>query len=292
MNTNVQPLPSIDYRGSYRNDKLHPCKLNIEELRKLYVDLNRNTSEALEAYLDTVQPRQGEDPVHIENLKEEARRIGGLTIVIIGSNGEQIVSSSIDVLSKDSLPEKITSISFNSAAGLKGVNVALPNRFLLNLDFAEPPGFNEYNPWEKPTPNNSYLEVSGPNTTWVSGVSETVERFFKSKKTIRAWLHNVFTFNIYNWFFAMPLSLWAAYRISFFLQDKFENIHVALLGAILIYFVLLSLLFFRIFFAITRWLFPVVEFEGARSFKIRAAVCAFLGSPFFVLLYDLIYKLF
>lgn len=284
----AQPQVSRGYRGTYRVLKIEPCAVSVDDLRRLYTRLSEKTSEALEAYLRSINPQPGQDPQQLDNLKNEARNIGGLTIIVIGANGEQIVDTRIEALSQDDLPDKITSITFDSASALKGFNVSLPNSFRLNLDFTEPPGFHAYNPWDQPTPNNSNLEVSGPNTTWVSGVHETVLSFIKERKRNRAWLHSQVTFNVLNWLVAFPASLWITYRIDNIFQAQLQNVHVTLRGALYVYLVLVSLLAFRVIVAGFRWIFPVVELQGARSKKVRAILGAILGSLLLALLYDIL----
>ncbi|MFQ5998434.1 MAG: hypothetical protein ACE5KO_03930 [Candidatus Bathyarchaeia archaeon] len=284
----AQPPVPRGYRGTYRILKIQPSAVSIDDLRRLYTRLSEKTSEALEAYLNTINPQPGQDPQQLDNLKNDARKIGGLTVIIIGANGEQIVNTHIDALSQDDLPDKITSIAFDSSSALKGFNVALPNSFRLNLDFTEPPGFHTYDPWDQPTPNNSNLEVSGPNTTWVSGVYETVVSFFRERKRNRAWLHSQVTFNILNWLFAFPAALWITYRIDNIFQSQLQNVHVTLRGALYVYIVLVSLLAFRVIVAGFRWIFPVLELQGARSKKVRDLLGTILGSLLLALLYDIL----
>lgn len=276
------------YRGTYRIIKIQPSAVSIDDLRRLYIRLSEKTSEALKAYLDSITPQPGQDPKQLENLKREARDIGGLTIIIIGANGEQIVDTHIDALSQYDLPDKITSITFDSASALKGCNVTLPNSFRLNLDFTEPPGFHAYNPWDQPTPNNSSLEVLGPNTTWVAGVHETVVSFFNERKRNRAWLHSQVTFNILNWLFAFPAALWITYRIDNIFHAQLQSVHVTLRGALYVYLVLISLLLFRVIVAGFRWIFPVVELQGARSKKVRTALGVILSSLLLAVFYDIL----
>jgi putative lipoic acid-binding regulatory protein len=275
------------YRGSYRTLKIHPCAISIDSLRKLYIRLSDKSSEALEEHLRSINLPEKEKQ-QINKLKELLRVNGRLTIVIIGDNGEQILDTKIEALSQDDLPDKIASITFDSASGLKGLDVILQNSFKLNFDFTEPPSFHAYNPWNQRTPNNSTLEVSGPNTTWVSGVHETVQSFINERKKNRTWLHNQITFNVLNWLFAFPASLWVTYRVDNVFQSQFQNIHVTLRGAIYVYLVLVSLLAFRVIMAGFRWIFPVVELEGSRSIKMRAAISAVLGSPIVALFYDIL----
>lgn len=277
---------TFGYRGSYRHIKIHPCIITIDDLRKLYVRLSAKSSEALEVYLRTQHPQPGQDHKQFEALKDEARRIGGLSILILGSNGEQILDTTVEALSDEGLPDKITRITLDSASALRGVNVSIPNHFLLTLDFTEPPNFYSYDPWDKPTPNDSHLEVSGPNTTWVAGVQEEVLAFIKERKKNRAWLHSQTSFNILNWLFAFPSALWVAYRVDGLSQIYFKNVHIALKGAFYVYLVLITLLGFRVIMASLRWTFPVVELQGARSMKTRTLLITVCGSLVLSLFYD------
>jgi hypothetical protein len=286
----VQPPVQHGYRGTYRILKIEPSAISVDDLRRLYTRLSEKTLEALGAHLGSINPQPGQDLQQLEKLKNEARSIGGLTIIISGANGEQIVDTRIEALSNDDLPDNITSITFDSSSALKNFNVTLPNSFRLNLDFTEPPGFHAYNPWDQATPNNSNLEVSGPNTTWVSGVQETVLSFFneRKRKRNRAWLHSQVTFNVINWLLAFPASLWITFRVDNIFQAQLQNVHVTLRGALYVYLVLISLLAFRVSVAGFRWIFPVMELQGARSKKVRTVLGAILGGLLLALLYDIL----
>lgn len=160
----TQQQPRIGYRGLYRTAKVPTCTVSIQDLRRLYNELNRFTEEALNRYLDNVRLQPGQTEDQLEMLKDEARRVGGLTVIVIGAKGEQIIDHSIDAFSDENRPARIATITFDSALVLQNFNVSLPNRFRLVLDFTEPPGFTTYNPWENPTPNNSSIEVTQGRT--------------------------------------------------------------------------------------------------------------------------------
>lgn len=284
--------PTFGYRGLCRTAVVPPCAVSIQDLRKLYTQLSGMTSEALDNYLNSINPQPGQDAAQLDALKKEARRIGGLTVIVIGAKGEQVVETSVEALSDENLPDKIMSITFDSASTLQRFNVSLLNRFRLNLDFKEPLGFHAYNPWNQPTLNNSSLEVIGPNTTWVTGVYETVLSFFRERKRKRGWLHSQNTFNILNWGLGFPGALWLTYRLDSFFQTTLQDLHVVLRGALYVYLVLLGLLAFRAVIAGFRWILPVVELEGSRSKKVRGVLGFVLSSFLLMLLYDVIKSIF
>lgn len=163
-------------------------------------DLDEKTAEALERHLATLTQPTEMQPDQFEKLKQEARRVGKLTVTIQGADGEQIVGTSEDALASN-LPDKINWITFDSAASLRAYNVTPLNRFTLRIDFTEPPGFDSYNPWDQPTPNNSQLEVVGSDHTWATAVYESTLSFLRRRGRNRGWLHSQKTFNALNWLF-------------------------------------------------------------------------------------------
>lgn len=274
------------YRGLFRAATVPPCLVSLEDLQRLFTELNTKTAEALERHLATlIQPPEMQ-PEQFSALKEEARRVGTLTVTIQGADGEQIIGTSDDVL-KANLPDSIDWISFDSAASLKVYNVTPLNRFTVRLDFTEPPSFDSYNPWEQPTPNNSQLEVIGSDHTWATAVYESTLSFFRKRGRRRQWLHSQQAFNAANWLVGFPAALWLIYRLDSG-ATGLAGMHPALLGALYVYVFLLVLLVFRSLIWAIRWMFPVIEFEGARSNVARAAVGTVVGSLVLALLYDVL----
>src|SRR5262249_50812305 len=150
--------------------------------------------------------------------------IGHTTVAVQGTAGEQVVQSSIDALNDDTLPANLESIEFDSGSALQQHNANLLNRFHLRLDFAEQKAFANYDPWNQPTPHTSQLDVQGPDDTWVTAVHHAVLDFIKNHRRARAWIHDVESFSLMNWFFGIPASLWLAYRLDNVFVSKLPNI--------------------------------------------------------------------
>ena len=148
----------------------------------------------------------------------------------------------------------------------------MPNKFRVHLDFSEPPVFFGHNPWEDPTPNTSWFEVSGPDKTWVGGVVDTVQTFFKNKRKNRKWLHSPVFFNYLHWLVSLPAALWLVYRLDQALEEASVTMHGALRGAIYVYVVLAALVLSRLLVGWARRVFPPVELDGAKSGVVRAAL--------------------
>lgn len=267
------------YRGVYRTASVPSCVLDKEDLVRLFEDLELKGREGLNHHLASLERPKEQSSEEWERLKEQARSAYRLSMLIYGAGGEQVALSSAEALTAQRLPDKVTQVLFDSAYELKTVlNFEPNNRFRVNLDFTEPPGFNKYEPHNAPTPNASALEVNGANATWVTGVYEHLMAYFKSRGTKRGWLHSAGAYNLYYWFVAIPGSLWVVYRIGERFAWFFNNLHGALVGAIYIYIFLLAFLVARIVVGGLRWIFPLVEMRGSRSTKTRGFVGAILAA--------------
>jgi hypothetical protein len=278
----VQP-----YRGRFRSANVPPCLISRNDLRKLYTELDGRTSEALEKHIAILQGPPGMDEHAwnrtLQNLRHEMR----LTITVQGADGEQIVARSVEALSDDDLPDRITFARFDSAAALQFINVTPLHRFYVHLDFTEPPTFASYNPWSQPTPNASHIEVIGSDQTWVTGVYELIIDFFRARRRRRTWLHTGRSFNVAHWVIGFPAALWIVYRLSYY-APALGRMHPALLGAIYAYVFLVSLLIFRGIIWSFRWLFPVVELTGSRPKLVRGVLSVVLSALLLALLYDVL----
>jgi hypothetical protein len=282
------PAPEFHYRGLYRAERIPACAISLGDLKRLYIDLSEKTREALERQLGSFQGQPGQSTKELEEIKAEVKNIGGMSVVILGGRGERLLSNTTNPFEGQDLPDVVTNITFDSAAALQTYDVTAPNRFRLVLDFTEPPSFSTYDPWNQRTPNNSSIEVQGPDTTWVSGVYEYVISFFRARKKRRTWLHTETAFLLLNWLIGFPAALWIVYRIDSQFVSAFGKMHGALRGAIYVYIVLLALLEFRVSVAAFRWIFPLVELEGARSKRVRGVVGTVLGGLLLALLYDVL----
>ena len=262
--------------------------ISIEDLRRLYTDLDEKAQEALDRELSGFQRPPDTSQSQFEARKQQARDLGHVTVEVQGTHGEQVTHTSMEPLDPENLPGEITSIIFDSTAALQLYNVTLPNRFRLRLDFSGAPSFTTYDPWNERTPNNSQLDVSGPYDTWVAGTYQTVLTFFESRKKRRGWLHGHVGFNLLNWFIGIPASLWVVYRVDSQLFRLVPDIHGALRGAIDVYLFLVAMLVFRVAIYGLRWMFPRVELERSRPKTARGFVAFVIGGLFVALLYDVL----
>jgi hypothetical protein len=284
--------PAVDYRGLQRVSRVPASVVSLRDLRRLYDELDQKTAEALELHLSSIEQPPDMTDGEFEEVLEDVRGRSGLTVIVAGAHGEQVVSSSRSPLEDESVPEVVTGISFQSAFAVQQHNITPLNRFTLNLDFTEPPSFVSYNPWSQPTPNSSTLEVVGDDHTWVTAVFESARDFFRRRGRQREWIHSEITFNVLNWVVGFPASFWVVYRLDSSLGAALSSLHTALRGALYIYVFLLALMSFRAMVWGLRWIFPLIELEGRRSGRVRGLIGSALASLVLALLYDVLVTLF
>jgi hypothetical protein len=194
LNFDVRPLPRqgedlsstqaqtpFEYRGLLRSAKVPSCVISRDDIQKLCGELNARSDEALEQHLATVQRSETLTKEQFDEAKQRARDEAPLAAIVQGGDGEQLVARSIAGLAVATLPDRISWVSFDSAASLQILNIKPIHRFTVHLDFTEPPGFGNYNPWDQPMPNTSKVEVIGSDQTWVTGVYESTLAFFRKR---------------------------------------------------------------------------------------------------------------
>jgi hypothetical protein len=280
--------PVFNYRGLTRIARIPACIVSNADLQRLYRDLDAKAKQAMDKHIATIVRAPETTDEDWEKLKEEAWRVGHVTVSVTGTQGEQIVASSIEALDSSGLPHQIRSIVFDSAAGARqSYNVHMANRFVVELDFTEPPGFNAYNPWDDPTPNASKIEVVGDDDTWVTGVYQSILGFFALRKKNRGWLHSSEAFNLLNYVLGFPAALWVVFRLDS-TASSLTGVHTALKGAVYVYVFLMVLLIFRGVVWAGRWLFPLIELHGARSVQARATFGVIVTGILTGFLYDVL----
>src|SRR5207245_3864549 len=121
-----------------------PCTISIDDLKRLYLELESKTREAFERYAAGIQ-RPADMPIaEFQRLRTQAADLAHVTVLIVGAGGEQLASTTADLLEPIHLPEAITSIVFDSAVSLQAANVTLPNQFRVYLDLRSPSAVVSY----------------------------------------------------------------------------------------------------------------------------------------------------
>src|SRR5690606_15947938 len=139
---------SSHYRGVFRRSNIPSCTISVQDLRRLYADLSEKAGDALEKQTASVQKPESTNDEDWGALQGRVRGSGRLPAIVSGGDGGQHVGQSATPLEEDQLPDRIVSGTFDSYSALQRENIAPLNRFRLALDFAEPPAFGVYDPWD------------------------------------------------------------------------------------------------------------------------------------------------
>jgi hypothetical protein len=277
------------YQGLSRTIEVPSCVLSIDDLRKLFADLDALTREAIGKQIDGFVQPVGMSASDFANSKSQVKKESGLTMYVFGKHGEQIAITSPAAITRDALPDRLSTVTFDSAASFKiQVNYDPMNRFRLVFDFTESPLLGNHDPWNQPTPNQSLFEIVGADQTWVAGVADKVLGFLRARKRARRWLHGAGTFTLLGWVVGIPAILWLIYRWDGLIQRVTGVLPSALRAVVYIYIFLLLFLFYRGLFYFVRWLFPIIELEGSRSKAARAIGGAIVLGLVTGLVYDVL----
>jgi hypothetical protein len=277
------------YRNIYRTSKPPACILGRDDLVALFEELEDKGREGVQIQLTDTLPGADQSEDEFEALKARAIEDATLSVFVHGADGENVFVQSAQDLKTQRLPARIATVTFDSASRLSTLHNWQPdNRFRIVLDFTEPPGFDRYDPTSSPTPNGSQIDVNGTNSTWVTGVHESILAFCRARGVGRGWLHDHGIYNLYNWLIALPASLWLVFRIEQVFGPRFASAHVGLRGAVYIYLFLVAYLVARGVAYGFRWVLPMVEFQGSRSKRARVIVSGILSALLLALLYDVL----
>lgn len=166
-------------------------------------------------------------------------------------------------LEEDNLPDRIRSVFFTTISVPKAVlNFDPLCRIVVFLDFSVPSLFDFNRLPTLPTPNESNFETGADNHSWFTSTNALLGEYFNGRKTNNNWLHRGAMYDVLLFLIGLPISIWVTYRLSHVLSNSIPTI---VSSAIYIYSFLLSLIFFRVLFSYTRWVFPKVELESQQS---------------------------
>jgi hypothetical protein len=277
------------YQGLNRTIEVPSCVLSVDDLRKLFADLDALTREATGRQIDGFVQPIGMTPAAFATSKSQVKQESGLTMYVFGKHGEQLAITSPAVITRDALPDRLSTVTFDSAGSFKlQVNYDPVNRFRLVFDFTESPLLGTHDPWTQPTPNISAFEIVGADQTWVAGVADKVLGFLRARKRTRRWLHGAGTFTLLGWVVGIPAILWLIYRWDGLIQRVTGGVPSTLRAVVYIYVFLVLFLLYRGVFYFVRWLFPIIELEGSRSKTARTVGGAIVLGLVTGLVYDVL----
>lgn len=255
------------------------CHLSLENVREFYRDLHAVNRKFGEQVILTLQ----RDPDLTEEQWEARKSFllddaFCLTITVSGLRDQQLYGESEAVFDDPKLPKPIKSIYFTNVNSFKrNANGNEPqNKVSVFLDFGKPEVFDPNPLVSAATPNEGNVTVHSEDITFFNAVQKVVEKRITAHKTWYGAIHRNFAYDIGIWFFALPVSLYfSAFYMNQFIPigNSFELFRWPLF----IYFVGLSLIFYRALTAYAKWAFPVnvLEENKDRAWKHRLALGGF-----------------
>ena len=282
--------PTVSRAGIFEKQRRMPtCVVNLDVLRRVHAILQAGAVQAAE--------------IHARNQYEavkgghsELLRLYRVNLLVKGAQGELSATDDPSGLTMDALPQSLTFIEFEIGVNYRFATGRFANnRAVVRFDFTKPQAFDMSNPSGEPTPNTSSIGAFGADTFWVAGIFERVNALLANTSVRTSWLHRSHTYDILLLVLGLPLAfavavLAASYsRVPLGVDPSVFRAAVAILSTVL------TLVLFRLAFALTRWLLPYIEFAPSpepihRRLRlliaaiILAVVTGALGSAVYALL--------
>lgn len=261
------------------------CRLSLENIKDVYRDLHTINRQFGEQVVSTMQPEPGLSEAEWEERKafllDDAFC---LTITVSGLRDQKLYGETAALFDDPGLPKPIQSIYFTNVVSFKrNANGNEPrNRISVFLDFGKPEVFDPNPLVSEATPNEGNVTVHAEDVTFFNAVQKAVEKKVTAHKTWYGAIHRNFAYDIGMWLIALPVSL---YFSAFYMDQliptggNFELFRWPLF----IYFVGLSLIFYRALTAYAKWAFPVnvLKENEDRSLKHRIALSGFASWLFY-----------
>jgi hypothetical protein len=192
-------------------------------------------------------------------VRAAIERANVLWISVFGTNGEEYFTQDLSLATDDVLPKTIKSVLIGSInPHKKEFKVEPPNGLELMLDFSDPVILDWQNAVSAPTSNDSYILAKG-RQSWIGSVIQCVEDALKPCRNGRELMHRPFVYDFCLFLCGLPLAFLAVKRLS----PAIENIagkDISTLSVMLnVYVGFGSLWLFRLLFAYSKWVLPVME---------------------------------
>ena len=192
---------------------------------------------------------------HLENIIYKQQ----VLIFINGYAGESIHSSDPDIFRSHLFPDSVKNVAIESSINRKVSTGTDPNNsFRLEFEFAK--NFSQVNasPHAAGQPQ-SYLRVEGTDEAWVVATFQVLETKLLSKNNWRGLLHSAGIYELLLFIVMLPLSIFLIDVVSKAFHEKLNELNIVARIGSLMYGFLAVIVFYRLFFNYTLWVFPSVE---------------------------------
>lgn len=284
------------YRSTFKTEKLPSAVLTKADLRSLFFKLKQQADHARDIEtrwqetFDTIPPKE------LETRKENIQKHMQISIIITATDGSSLSGTGENIFETPSFPENIRSVLIDSKFLYSAMhNVNPQNYFILSMEFDRTPIFDLSDLTRNPNPNPSYLELSGSDKNWVSGVKDDLISFLKERGSGRNCLYGEYIGYILAYFLIFPLAVWGLFRFHRIFESYYETLPLIPVLALNVYIFLVFVFLLRTLFNYSRWLFPSIEYTGPTKHKnirhrfiLGAIILSILGA----LAYDVIKSIF
>lgn len=245
--------------------KVTSMSLDKEDLKAFCDILQEKANASAEIEVPLFQQNQQTDEEYKANL-ETLRKSFKLNFTLNGKNGVQLWGKAEDVFSSVNFPDDVVSLYVDSENTLKhGYNYYPHNSFKVFFDFSKPNVFDFDLMPSHSTPNESNIEVSGYNPTWVNGVFHELKMFIDNRSSTLSIVHNHSIYDMLLWVVGLPVSFWLCNKLSPEIDAAFSVDNTFFTNALYLYVFVITLICFRIMFHYVRWVCPLVEFRYKNS---------------------------
>lgn len=247
------------------SQQITACTFSKEDLKTLCEILQESSHEAAKEEISHYAPLdKSDEQIILDKLLLQSGF--ELKVTVQGIDDQRVFGTISDVFNSPRFPVKVKSLFIDSAQFLRDLHNWLPrNHFQLLLDFTKPELSNLSLSPSISTPNESYIFATGLNSDWVNGVFHKVTDFIEERKTRRRFLHWHSVYDLLLFLVGIPFAFWMAYKLSGIIDSVFGDFSVFVQNGayVLLFFFMLHV--FKLLFHYARWIFPIVEYRGAKD---------------------------
>jgi len=261
------------------------------ELRKLLEVLQERAYAAADIEEKHLNRIEGQTDEQFEQTKKDLREGFRLFITVSGTDGRKLTGSIEDIFDSPNFPEDVKDLFFNTETTLRArYNYYPRNKMILFIDFGRPSVLNFTILPSQATENESNIEVSGNDVTWVNGVFQELVSYVSRHPSTLPWLHRHTVYDVLVWLLGLPLSFWVCSKLSGLIEVSLSTYSPFLRAAFYVYIFFFSLTLLRIAFHYARWIWPLTEYKGQsnKALKHKAVfvtICSGIGLK---ILYDVL----
>ncbi len=251
------------------NSQIRCLAIDKEQLQRLLLVLKERCCSACDLELANLRQLEQSDE-DFASFKDTVKGGYELRITVNGSDGKQLLGAVDDIVNSPNYPEDIKSIYISSDSILQGAYNYMPrNYFQIFFDFSKPKLLDFSIGPSQATPNGSVITVSGYDATWDHGVFNELDSFVKKNPSSMTWLHKNGVYDLLLWVAGLPFGFWLCYKLSGVVAALFARISPFVVSAAYVYIFFCVLFCFRLLFQYSRWIWPQVEYRGARSESLK-----------------------